>query len=77
MASPTSLTIGASLPGEQFAAVGAQALKLVTDLMADANSPDMVKAAEAKKRLADWDAFALAQQQNNLEAERKEVEGMP
>lgn len=70
----TSVTVGAALPGEQFAALGSAAIKLITDLQEEANSPDELKAAAAKQRLADMDALAIAQQNNDIEAERKAAE---
>jgi len=73
---PTSLTLGAALPGEQFAAAGAAALRVIADLQEEANSPDKIKAAIAKKKLAALDALVVAQQKNDLEAERKAFENV-
>ena len=73
----SSVSIGAALPGEQFAAAGAAALKLITTLQEEANSPDMIKADLARKKLATMDALVLAQQNNDLEAERKAAENAP
>jgi hypothetical protein len=48
--------------------------KLVAELQQEANSPDEVKAATAKKRLAAIDALVQAQSCNNLKAEQEAAE---
>jgi hypothetical protein len=77
MSAPTQISVGAALPGEQFAALGSAAIKLITDLQEQSNSPDEIKAGIARARLARMDALVLAQQQNDLETERKAFEVQP
>jgi hypothetical protein len=68
--------IGISGPIGGALELGAASLGLITELQREANSPDEQKAAAAKQRLAELDAFVAAQKANNLEAERKEVEAV-
>lgn len=76
MADPDALTIGVdALPiGTAALNLVTAGVKFITDLQEEANSPDMVKATLAKKKLADMDALAVAQQKNDIEAERKAAE---
>lgn len=75
--SPTqTVTLGVTTDVGAVANLGSSALKFITELQADLNSPDEVKAAIAQKKLAAMDALALAQQQNDLNAERLAVESV-
>jgi hypothetical protein len=54
--------------------LGSSAANLITELQKEANSPDAVKAAQAKERLAQWDELATAQAGNQIEVERAFLE---
>lgn len=73
MAEPTALDIGLDILPVGTAALNAATaiVKGITTLQEEANSPDELKAAAAKKKLADMDALALAQRTDDLETERK------
>lgn len=50
--------------------LGATVVTFIAQLQAEANSPDAVKAAQARATLAQWDALATAQTNNDIETER-------
>jgi hypothetical protein len=72
-----SLTIAPPAAADPISAglsLGTAVTNLVAQLMAEANSPDAVKAAQAKEKLAQWDQLATAQQNNDLQTEREFLE---
>lgn len=73
---PSNITVAVDPMPEVSAAenLGAATIKLITELQAEANSPDMQKAEAAKQRLQEMDALTIAQQQNDVAAERAAFE---
>jgi hypothetical protein len=72
-----SVTVAAPAPTDPVSAglgLGTAITNLIAELTKDANSPDAVKAAQAKERLAQWDQLATAQQNNDIQTEREFLE---
>jgi hypothetical protein len=63
-------TLGIVTDVGAVAGLGSAALKLITALQEEANSPDMVKAAIARNKLARMDALAAAQRNDDLLSEQ-------